>query len=1140
MVRFALVRLLFAGVFLLAGMQAGAQNGIIGAGFGTNDWTTSDCFGTGEGTSRISTLNANATGNQYFRMVRCWSGDYTQYAQPSCTDLAITAESEISSLTNCGSGAYYLNIASTSDNYIFKTPDGAAGTSFIVFHVQGTVNTVTTVASSAGSLVMPGATNTITATVSGGATLPTGQGVYVRYTTDAWATSTISEMTYSGSGGNYNYTIGAGVHTSGTTVEYYVLTSGDGLTIAHANADWYAINVENNSAANYSYVVPSCTQTIATGAWNVAGTWSGGVPAEGSSVCIQHAVSMDDNHTVTDLYIDNGIALSDATHTLTVNGDIGNFGSHTGTGKIYLNGGGAEHALSGGGAYGNLDLDDAQNATIADGGTAGDLTITTGSFTMTGAEALTATGNLDIEGTLVLSTTSGGDIYVGGDWTRGASGTFTPNSRLAAFNGTALQTISVTGGGTETFAYLRCDKATGDLRVDDSPVTDVTVNGAAGDVLQLTRGTIDINGRTLSLTGTGGNILVENGARSIAGGAGSTLVVSGTMNNTNKTVSRSDGSSTLAIGSNVALEVTTGGIDFGSGITTVNGSFELQTLGYVANNSPSYGSSSSLIYNPGGTFSRRIEWNDASLQDVTIKSGTTLDMYTFDAASIRSMAGNLVIESGAALNCGTAPSNRTADIVIGGNLEIAGSLDMQDMDEANIDVGGNVLISGTLDLADVFGGDLKVAGHFTNNGTFNCNDRAVFFDGSANQNIAGTNAVSLDYLFMQNTGPGVTLQRAVTITDTLHLSDGVITTTDANLLTMTSASAMSSTLGGSTDSYVDGPMAKDFAATTLFIFPLGESGTYAPAGVTPTTTSATTYKANYALTDPDGAGYTGSNLAGTIDHVSAIEYWELSRTAGAADCALRLYYGSHSVVDNSPLNNTLLVAHWSSGDSEWKDEGSTTVSGDATSGYVESGTITSFSPFTLASGDANNPLPVALVAFTAAPEDNVVALQWETHSELNNRLFTVERAATADMELVEVIGTLPGAGTTSERQHYELYDLQPINGWNYYRLRQTDEDGTNAWSHVVPVNMRTRINELAITARNSTSGPELQINAPEAGTATLQLFDGVGQVVLNQRISVTSGINTLPLHHLNLLPTSLYVASLQLNGHHVVTKLISQ
>ena len=56
----------------------------------------------------------------------------------------------------------------------------------------------------------------------------------------------------------------------------------------------------------------------------------------------------------------------------------------------------------------------------------------------------------------------------------------------------------------------------------------------------------------------------------------------------------------------------------------------------------------------------------------------------------------------------------------------------------------------------------------------------------------------------------------------------------------------------------------------------------------------------------------------------------------------------------------------------------------------------------------------------------------------------------------------------------------------------------------------------------------------------MQLFDGLGQVVLNQPVSLAQGSNYVPLHELELLPSSLYVAAVQFNNQRVVTKLIAR
>ena len=82
---------------------------------------------------------------------------------------------------------------------------------------------------------MPSCTDvTVTATLSGA--LATGQGVYLRYTDDAYSTSTVIEM--SGSGTTYTGTIPASINAPLANIDYYVFTSGDGLSISAGNEDW--------------------------------------------------------------------------------------------------------------------------------------------------------------------------------------------------------------------------------------------------------------------------------------------------------------------------------------------------------------------------------------------------------------------------------------------------------------------------------------------------------------------------------------------------------------------------------------------------------------------------------------------------------------------------------------------------------------------------------------------------------------------------------------------------------------------------------------------------------------------------------------------------------------------------------------
>ena len=97
-------------------------------------------------------------------------------------------------------------------------------------------------------------------------------------------------------------------------------------------------------------------------------------------------------------------------------------------------------------------------------------------------------------------------------------------------------------------------------------------------------------------------------------------------------------------------------------------------------------------------------------------------------------------------------------------------------------------------------------------------------------------------------------------------------------------------------------------------------------------------------------------------------------------------------------------------------------------------------------------LPIELISFTGEKiDERKVRLLWSTASEQNNDYFTVYRSL--DTQLWQEVGTLPGAGTSQSRIDYELVDVSPFTGTNYYKLRQTDFDGTSVDSDVIAVDV---------------------------------------------------------------------------------------
>lgn len=94
-------------------------------------------------------------------------------------------------------------------------------------------------------------------------------------------------------------------------------------------------------------------------------------------------------------------------------------------------------------------------------------------------------------------------------------------------------------------------------------------------------------------------------------------------------------------------------------------------------------------------------------------------------------------------------------------------------------------------------------------------------------------------------------------------------------------------------------------------------------------------------------------------------------------------------------------------------------------------------------------LPIVLNFLAAEAVGKTARIYWQTSAESGSDYFAVEHST--DGRIFTKIGTLPAAGFSQDLRDYELYDPQPANGLNYYRLLQVDYDGTVHHEGIVTV-----------------------------------------------------------------------------------------
>ena len=407
------------------------------------------------------------------------------------------------------------------------------------------------------------------------------------------------------------------------------------------------------------------------------------------------------------------------------------------------------------------------------------------------------------------------------------------------------------------------------------------------------------------------------------------------------------------------------------------------------------------------------------------------------------------------------------------------------------------------------------------------NGRTVLTGGAAQQiSLIGTGGQNPWFrrLTVDKSGNEVTLNTSIEIITEVELLSRNIISSATDLLIMTDNSIVSAV---SDASFVDGPVRK--IGNDAFVFPVGKNDIYRPCGISAPANGGHHFTAEYFLESP-WPMYDGNLREPTLQSISNCEYWIIDRTNGNSNVVVTLSWNTNpphcsGVVDP----NELAVARWDGG--IWRDHGNGGTTGTVLDGTINSlGVVTNFSPFTLASIDAINPLPIELLSFEAKANLTDVDLTWSTASEQDNDYFEIEKSK--DGVDFKFVAKINGAGNSTQQLDYFHKDKKPYAGLSYYRLKQVDFDGTATYSDVRSVEISSS-NSLNVFPNPVISGGEVSFDF-ETGdeNVVVRIIDLAGKLVLD----VNMLNNTLRVD----LPKGVYMVQVETKNEILNTKLIVQ
>src|SRR5690606_13231670 len=123
-----------------------------------------------------------------------------------------------------------------------------------------------------------------------------------------------------------------------------------------------------------------------------------------------------------------------------------------------------------------------------------------------------------------------------------------------------------------------------------------------------------------------------------------------------------------------------------------------------------------------------------------------------------------------------------------------------------------------------------------------------------------------------------------------------------------------------------------------------------------------------------------------------------------------------------------------------------------------------------------------------------------------NDFFTIEKSENG-IDYRE-LKTIPGSGNSNLMVVYNFKDEDPHMGNNYYRLKQTDIDGTFHYSSAIAVESKTQeINQFSFGPNPMSDFLNLFYTIENDGAIEIQILSREGFYVYNSKVESMKGLN---------------------------------
>lgn len=171
-------------------------------------------------------------------------------------------------------------------------------------------------------------------------------------------------------------------------------------------------------------------------------------------------------------------------------------------------------------------------------------------------------------------------------------------------------------------------------------------------------------------------------------------------------------------------------------------------------------------------------------------------------------------------------------------------------------------------------------------------------------------------------------------------------------------------------------------------------------------------------------------------------------------------------------------------------------------------------------------LPVKWLSVTATQQNDDVMIKWEIENETSGTRYEVERSMDGSTfaKLAEISARNSG-GTTGSSQ-YHLLDEWPVEGYNFYRIREIAANGHSSYSNIVKISIKPENCLISISPNPVMNGQlRISINGQFSGSYSARILSASGIQHSVFRSSARSAS-----YDISRLKSGLYILEIEMNN----------